>query len=66
MSGAKLDCKIICPLGTKAQIDIPRLGKLNAFVVRIVKKTTVLSFPYLDRNMRDQLSGYIEDVADAA
>lgn len=66
ISGAKLDRKIICPLGTKAQIDIPRLGKLNAFVVRIVKKNTVLSFPYLDQSMHAQLSGYIEQVADAA
>ncbi|MGD9250561.1 MAG: hypothetical protein PVG19_05030 [Desulfobacterales bacterium] len=66
MSGAKLDRKIICPLGTKAQIDIPRLGKLNAFVVRIEKKNTVLSLPYLDRSMQETLSGYLERIEDAA
>jgi hypothetical protein len=39
---------------------------LNAFVVRIEKKNTVLSLPYLDRSMQETLSGYLERIEDAA
>jgi hypothetical protein len=66
LSGVKLDRKITCPVGTHAQINVPRLGKLNAIVVRMEKKKTMLDYVNLDSSEIEQLSGYIQSVADAA
>jgi len=62
LGGAKLDRKINYPLGSKAQIEIPKLGKLNAFIVRKAKKNTFINFPYLDGNTKENFASYLDDI----
>jgi hypothetical protein len=66
MSGAKLDRKIHCPIGSRAQVHIPSLGKVNAIIVRKAKSNTVVNFPYLDTKTSDLLFTYIGRTALAA
>jgi hypothetical protein len=63
MSGAKLDRKIHCPIGSRAQIYVPSLGKLNAIIIRKAKSSTVINFPYLEISSTDLLSSYINRLA---